>query len=99
MFLAGHQGVVVEQRMRPVTAIDPAHATVRVHAAGDPAALVGRVVTFSNGIARTAHEIKSARREGGDMVLELRDDLLEGVLRVSAVEGDRLLTRTRPSDT
>jgi hypothetical protein len=79
----------------PVTAIDPAHATVRVHAAGDPAALVGRVVTFSNGIARTAHEIKSARREGDDLVLELRDDLLEGILRVSAVEGDRLLTRTR----
>ncbi len=79
----------------PVTAIDPAHATVRVRAPGDPAGLVGRVVNFGNAIARTAHEIRSAHREGDELVLELRDDLLEGVMRVATVNGHVLTTHTR----
>ncbi|MDB6126490.1 MAG: bacterial Ig-like protein, partial [Verrucomicrobia bacterium] len=78
-----------------VSSIDPAHASVRVRTPGSADGLAGRVVSFGNGLARTAYEIKSARRDGEDLVLELRDDLLEGVLRVSAVKDRRIDTRTR----
>jgi hypothetical protein len=78
-----------------VSAIDTAHAAVRVRTAADAAALAGRVGNFGNALARTAHQIKSAHREGDDLVLELRDDVLAGFLRVTTVTGRRLNTRTR----
>ncbi|MDB6170397.1 MAG: bacterial Ig-like protein [Verrucomicrobia bacterium] len=78
-----------------VSAVDPAHAVVKVRSPGSADGLAGRVVSFGNSLAQTAHQIKAAHREGEDLVLELRDDLLEGVLRVSGISGRRVDTRTR----
>ncbi len=78
-----------------VSAIDTAHTTVRVRTPADATALAGRMASFGNEIAHTAHQIKAAHREGDDLVLELRDDVLVGILRVTAVTDRRLDTRTR----
>jgi hypothetical protein len=75
--------------------MDPEHSNVRVRSPASPEGLAGRVVTFGNSIARTAHQIKSAHRDGEDLVLELRDDLLSGLLHVSSISGSRINTKTR----
>jgi hypothetical protein len=55
---------------------------------------VGQVVHFRNDLRRTAHTIVGARREGGDVVLTVSDDLLVGRARVDAVKGEAVATAT-----
>lgn len=57
--------------------------------------LVDRVATSSNAHGSTAHTITAVRRDGDELVLTVKDDLLAGRLRVTAVRGNRLETRTR----
>ncbi|MBK8858065.1 MAG: heparinase II/III family protein [Opitutaceae bacterium] len=93
-----------------VVAVDPAKSEFRLRlggakAAGDiPAALrtvppagrfAGRVVTLGNGFARTAHTLMAAHQDGDELVLTLQDDLLAGLMRVTAVAGSRLETRAQ----
>jgi hypothetical protein len=61
--------------------------------AADVAALVGRVVNFGRD-RRTANTVTSARLDGEELVLALRDDVTVGLARVSAVRGARLTTKT-----
>jgi hypothetical protein len=59
------------------------------------AQLAGRVGTLSNPHGRTAHTLLAAAREGADVVVTTQDDLLTGLMRVSAVSGARLETKTQ----
>jgi hypothetical protein len=79
----------------PVISIDAKGSTARIRTPLGDEALAGRVVTFGNAIARSAHQIKAAHRDGDDLVVEFRDDVLAGLLRVSGVADHRLNTRTR----
>ncbi|HND61397.1 MAG TPA: heparinase II/III family protein [Opitutaceae bacterium] len=78
-----------------VTAIDPAHSTIRVRTTAPAEGLVGRVAKFWQSAASTAHTIKSARREGDELVIETQDDLVAGLMRITGVKGARLDTRMR----
>jgi hypothetical protein len=82
-----------------VTAVDPANATVRVAPdaaveADAVAALPGRIVHFGPGRA-AANSVASARWEGGELVLQLRDDVITGCVRLRSVAPDRLETASR----
>lgn len=77
-----------------VTSINVRQSTLRVRSS-ELDFPVGAVVSIANPIARTAHTIVAARRDGDEWVLTTKDDLLAGVMRVSAVRGNRLETRTR----
>lgn len=77
-----------------IVAIDPAHSTMRVRTVANDFP-VGRVVTVGNAIAHTTQTITAARRDGDELVLTAQDDLLAGLMRVTAVNGARLETRTR----
>jgi len=78
-----------------VTSIDPANSTLRVRTPAAADGLAGRVVGFVNAVARTAHTIKTAHREGDELVLTTQDDLLAGRMRVTGIDGARLDTRMR----
>jgi hypothetical protein len=78
-----------------VTAVAGAQSVIRVRAPAAAVELAGRVVSFGNAIARTAHTIRAAHREGDDLVLTTQDDVLVGIMRVTGVSGARLDTRMR----
>ena len=60
----------------------------------DPKLLEGRVLHISNSLRDTAETITAARREGDRLWLTVKDDLRVGLVRVSAVDGNRVLTRS-----
>ncbi|MEI7552676.1 MAG: heparinase II/III family protein [Verrucomicrobiota bacterium] len=103
VFFAGGETLTVGGKAFPVraagsgevTAVAPAQAVVRVRTRLAADGLAGRVVGFGNPSGRTAHTIRSARREGDELVLTTQDDVLAGCLRVAGVRGRRLETRTR----
>lgn len=83
-----------------VLTLDPVHSQVRVTLKSGSAgkadeSLIGRVATSRNAHGSTAHTITAVHREGDELVLTVKDDLLAGRLRVTAVEGNRLGTRSR----
>lgn len=85
-----------------VIAVEPHLSRFRLRL-DDPAALpapaaaqlAGRVGTLTNPHGRTAHTLLAAGREGADVVVTTQDDLITGLLRVSAVNGARLETKTQ----
>lgn len=107
VFFAGGSTLHVGQRAwdahgvtGTVTRIDPARAqlSVRLRDGANltaPNPFTGRVVTLTNAHGQTAHTITTARRDETDDVLTTQDDVLVGLLRVTAVDGARLETRTR----
>jgi hypothetical protein len=93
-----------------VVAVDPAKSEFRLRladtksAAGVPDSIrmvpaagrfAGWVVTLGNGFACTAHTLMAARDDGDEVVLTLQDDLLAGLMRVTAVAGPRLETKAQ----
>ncbi|MBS0663773.1 MAG: heparinase II/III family protein [Verrucomicrobia bacterium] len=79
----------------PVTGVDLQHSTLRIRTSVPAEGLAGRIVGFANPQARTAHTIKSAHRDGDDLVVETQDDLIAGFLHLTGVQGTRLDTRMR----
>lgn len=82
-----------------VTAIDPATLSIRIRlkdpqATFDAASLRGRIVHFENEMRRTAHPIVAAQRQGDELRLTTRDDLLVGRVRLTGVEARQLKTNT-----
>jgi hypothetical protein len=81
-----------------VVSVDPIAASIRVkpeqfHAT--PEDFIGRVVQFRNELHRTSHTIKSARRDGSELVLQVADDLRIGRARVETIEDDStVITKT-----
>lgn len=79
-----------------VSAIDAKDGTVRVKLAGAPnkdavSALAGRVAHFSSAHA-SVNSIKTARLEGDELVLQLQDDVLVGLVRPAELQADRFVT-------
>ncbi|HTL30092.1 MAG TPA: hypothetical protein VL282_12760, partial [Tepidisphaeraceae bacterium] len=60
----------------------------------DADALAGRVVHFRNDLRRTAHPIAEAKREGNELVLTTRDDLIVGRANITSVKDKTLTTDT-----
>jgi hypothetical protein len=61
---------------------------------GDEASLIGKVIHFSNERHRSAHTIRSARREGNSLLLGVDDDLFVGCAEVDQVEPRQVHTAT-----
>jgi len=82
-----------------VTAVDVAGDRLRVQPVPgtgwpDLSRLPGRVLDLSNPFRRTTETIVSVRREGDEVWIALKDDLRVGLVRVDAVEGARLTTKS-----
>jgi hypothetical protein len=81
-----------------VTSFDAQKNEVRValddDAKVDADAFVGRVVHFRNDLRRTAHPIAEAKRDGNDLVLTTRDDLIVGRANITKMDGQSLATDT-----
>ena len=109
LFFAGGPRVAVDGRTYDaapraagrVARIEPAQDRVVVDmdpglafAAGDAAALVGRVMRFDSPTGTTTHTVMSAALSGRELSITTKDDLLVGQFRVETVNGDKLMTRT-----
>jgi hypothetical protein len=84
------------QTVGRVTQIDPQKNELRIHldpkAQVDPSQLTGAVVHFVNDLRRTTHPILSASRDGSDLVVTTRDDLIVGRLQVTKADGKSIIT-------
>lgn len=85
-----------------VVAVEPAASRFHLRlespaglAAPAAAQLAGRIATLGNAHGRTAHTLLAAAAAGADIVVTTQDDLLAGLMRVSAVDGARLETKTQ----
>ena len=85
---------VRERRLRSRDGCD-CRCEVAAEGGATGASRYGRIVSLGNKLGHTAHTITTARREGDELVLTTQDEVLEGRLRVAAVNGARLSTRTR----
>jgi hypothetical protein len=81
-----------------VTSIDPQKNQVRVavdeKAHFETGDLAGRVVYFRNDLHRTAHPVIDAKRDGSELVLTTRDDLIVGRANITKIDGQSLTTNT-----
>lgn len=82
-----------------VVHVDPRTESVTIELAGtgtvDAASLVGRVACIGAGPGRTAQTMTAARLAGRELTFSTHDDLLVGLMRVTAAEGRVLHTRAR----
>lgn len=79
-----------------VARIDPRAESITVELeSGGTADIAGRVASFVSATGRTAHTIASARPSDRELTLSPHDDLLVGLMRVTAAEGGVLHTRAR----
>ncbi len=97
--MLGTQRLTAAEFHGSITAVNPANGELRVRAtAGStlpaPETLAGRVIQLSNSLRDTVQTITSARREGDELVLTVKDDLRVSLVHVSAVEGTKLSTKT-----
>jgi len=90
--------VVMSKPIGHVTSIDAQKNQLRVlldeNAKVDADSFVGRVAHFENDLRRTAHPIADARRDGNEIVLTTRDDLIVGRANITKVNGQALETDT-----
>ncbi len=81
-----------------VTGVEPATQTVRIALEEmpprSPDELVGRVIHFTNEHS-TANTVASARLDGRELVLQLRDDVVTGWVRLREASPERLQTMSR----
>lgn len=104
LFFAGGEGVVIDGQRHTapkamaghVVRVDPRTESIAVELeAGGTADIVGRVANFTSATGRTAHTIAAAKLTGRELILSPHDDVLVGLMHVTAAEGGVLHTRAR----